>query len=70
MLELTKKVLKKVSFDALLFQKELLKSLKWITDAEEIVKFREWCIIEFGSTHPLIIKKAFDSKRVAASSNK
>lgn len=65
MLELTKKVLKKVSFDAFLFQKELYKALKWITDAEEVKKFREWCIIEFGSTYPIVIKKAFDSKKLA-----
>lgn len=65
MLELTKKVLKKVSFDALLFQKELNKALKWITDAEEIRKFREWCIIEFGATYPGILNKAFSTKKVA-----
>lgn len=59
MLELTKKILTKVSFDALLFQKELNKALKWITDAEEIKKFQEWCIMEFGSKYPIIIKKAF-----------
>lgn len=59
MLELTKKILKTVSFDAQLFQKELNKALKWITDAEEIKKFQEWCIVEFGSIYPLIIRKAF-----------
>lgn len=59
MLEMTKKILTVVSFDAHLFQKELEKALKWITDAEEIKKFREWCIIEFGSKYPVIIKKAF-----------
>lgn len=59
MLELTKKILKTVSFDAQLFQKELNKALKWITDAEEIKKFQEWCIVEFGSVYPLIIRKAF-----------
>lgn len=59
MLELTKKILTKVSFDANLFQKELEKALKWITDAEEIRKFQEWCIKEFGTTYPTIIKKAF-----------
>lgn len=62
MLELTKNVLKKVSFDAFLFQKELNKALKWITDAEEVKTFKEWCIVEFGSVYPKIIKKAFASK--------
>ncbi len=65
MLELTKNVLKKVSFDALLFQKELNKALKWITDAEEVKRLKEWCIVEFGSIHPMIIKKAFEQKKLA-----
>ncbi len=59
MLELTKKILKTVSFDAQLFQKELNKALKWITDAEEMKKFQQWCILEFGSVYPLIIRNAF-----------
>lgn len=59
MLELTKKILKSVSFDPKLFQKELYKALKWITDAEEVQRFQEWCIKEFGSTYPGIIRQAF-----------
>ena len=59
MLELTKKILRNVSFDANLFQKELYKALKWLNDAEEIRRFREWCIMEFGAKYPTIIKKAF-----------
>ncbi|TNF45716.1 MAG: hypothetical protein EP305_13155 [Bacteroidetes bacterium] len=60
MLELTKKILVKVSFDAKLFQKELHKALKWIQDAEEVKKFQEWCIVEFGTKYPIIIKQAFE----------
>lgn len=59
MLELSKKILRKVSFDKLLFQKELRKALKWITDAEEAQLFKEFCIKEFAHIHPKIIKKAF-----------
>jgi hypothetical protein len=59
MLELTKKILRGVSFDAQLFQKELYKAMKWITDAEEIKRFQEWCIAEFGGTYPVIIRTAF-----------
>jgi hypothetical protein len=59
MLELTKHILTKVSFDASLFQKELKKALKWLTDAEEIRTFKEWCITEFGNRFPGIIKNAF-----------
>ena len=49
MLELTKEILRGVSFDSQLFQKELNKGLKWITDAEEVRRFQEWCIVEFGA---------------------
>ena len=59
MLELTKEILRGVSFDSQLFQKELNKGLKWITDAEEVQRFQEWCIVEFGAKYPSIIKKAF-----------
>ena len=59
MLELTKKILRGVSFDAQLFQKELYKALKWINDAEEVKRFQEWCIVEFGAKYPSIIRKAF-----------
>lgn len=62
MLDLTKKILRKVSFDAHLFQKELNKGLKWISDAEEIRRFQEWCITEFGSKYPTIIHKAFAAR--------
>ena len=49
MIELTKKILTKVSFDAKLFQKELNKALKWINDAEEIQKFGlKYIIIKKG----------------------
>jgi len=63
MLELTKKILTKVSFDAHLFQKELNKALKWITDSEEVKKFQEWCILEFGHRYPIIIKNAFSLEK-------
>ena len=63
MLELTKKILRNVSFDAQLFQKELHKALKWITDAEEVQRFQEWCITEFGNKYPSIIRKAFAQTR-------
>ena len=59
MLDLTKKILRGVSFDAQLFQKELYKALKWITDAEEVKRFQEWCIQEFGAKYPVIISNAF-----------
>lgn len=69
MLELTKKILTKVSFDAQLFQKELNKALKWITDAEEIQKFQSWCIREFGAKYPVILGKTFGLSVIPVQSN-
>ncbi len=59
MLELSKQILVKVSFDKYLFQKELHKAVKWIKDSNELQAFREWCLIEFGDLYPNVIRKAF-----------
>lgn len=59
MFELTKKILVRVSFDPQLFQKELTKAIRWISDKEEMQRLREWCIKEFGTVYPTIISKAF-----------
>ncbi len=59
MVELSKKILMKVSFDPHLFQKELCKALQWINDKEEIILLREWCHKEFGRKYPKILQKAF-----------
>lgn len=59
MFELTKKILVKVSFDPQLFQKELMKAIRWMSNAEEIQRLREWCIKEFGAKYPTIVHKAF-----------
>tara|TARA_R110002072_G_scaffold302889_1_gene489485 strand:- start:6481 stop:6699 length:219 start_codon:yes stop_codon:yes gene_type:complete len=67
MIEFTQKILRGVSFDKQLFQKELTKALKWFTDAEEVQKFQEWCIIEFGMKYPKVINKAFARKSLMLS---
>ncbi len=59
MLEVTKKILIGVSFDHQLFQKELSKSLRWMTSKEELKRLQEWCISEFGYVYPLIIRNTF-----------
>lgn len=59
MLELTKKILRNVSFDPTLFRKELIKSLNWIRDIEELKKFKDWCLNEFGSVYPAILQEVF-----------
>jgi hypothetical protein len=63
MLELTKKILVRVSFDPLLFQKELSKAIKWMSDTEEVTRLREWCLKEFGGKYPSIIQKAFSPQK-------
>lgn len=59
MVELSKKILIKVSFDRHLFHKELQKAVKWINESDELQSFREWCIVEFGHIYPSILNKVF-----------
>jgi len=60
MLEFSKSVLQKVSFDHLLFKKELMKSIQWInqTEAESL---KEWCLEMYGNQYAEIIQKAFET---------
>jgi len=58
MLELQKFVLQHVHHDALLFKKELIKSILWL-DYTELVKLKEWVWSEFGNTHSEIINDVF-----------
>jgi len=48
----------KVSFDKVLFQKELAKSLGWIK-SEEVEGFKEWCLKTFGKKYPQILQVEF-----------
>lgn len=59
MVELSKKILTQVSFDAGLFQKELIKAITWIQNAEELNKLKSWCISKFGRKFPKEIRLAF-----------
>ena len=59
MLEFTKKILRGVSFDRQLFQKELSKSLKWMTSKDDLKRLQDWCIHEFGNVYPLIIRNTY-----------
>lgn len=47
MLEYTKTLLKKVSFDVKLFRKELAKAYQNLLD-EEVEELREWVLSNFG----------------------
>ena len=55
-------ILEKVSFDAQLFEKELLKSLT-IINKEELKKFKKWCFIKFGRMYKKLLQKSFRMER-------
>ena len=63
-LDFSKKIIHAVSFDKALFQKELRKVLKWLNNTDEVQKFQEWCIIEFGAKYPKIIQNTFARKEL------
>lgn len=46
MIDYCKTVLEKVSFEPILFEKELIKSLKWLNQTEKD-EFIKWCSINF-----------------------
>ncbi|BDD11423.1 hypothetical protein FUAX_38550 (plasmid) [Fulvitalea axinellae] len=56
MLEHQKVVLKAVSDDALLFEKELMKSLNWLNDMEQ-EEFKKWVRARFGQLYPFLIEQ-------------
>jgi len=60
MLELSKQILQKVSFDRLLFKKELKKALQWVKPSER-VDLKVWCLITFGGTYKDLIIEVFES---------
>lgn len=53
MLEYTKTILKKVSFDLKLFKKELYKSVKYLTELE-LADLQEWVFNTYGLKYQLI----------------
>ena len=54
MLEFTKKILSKVSFDKDLFKKELKKSTKWMSK-NELLQLKIWSLITFSQYKKIII---------------
>ena len=59
MLKLCKSVLEKVSFDPLLFRKELMKATKWL-NKKELSKLKVWALAYF-SHYKQTIQEVFDS---------
>lgn len=58
MLEYFKIILMRVSFDALLFEKELRKALRTLLEAE-ISELRVWCYDTFSGRFDVILNKCF-----------
>ncbi|MCX7954735.1 MAG: hypothetical protein N3A01_06045 [Bacteroidales bacterium] len=64
MLDFSKIVLSRVSFDPVLFHKELKKILQWIgNDNNEIDSLYKWCITTYGDKYGEIIEEVFRSHR-------
>ena len=59
MLELSKKVLQKVSFDRSLFHKELVKAIGWLKK-DEVPSLKVWCLASFAM-HNDVILEVFDT---------
>ena len=59
MYEMSKKVLTKVSFDRVLFKKELNKAKKWLKPNETLM-LKAWCLATFGSQYRDVILEVFE----------
>lgn len=59
MLELSKKVLEKVSYDRFLFRKELKKAIKWVK-RDELMALYGWCLISYGHLYKDVISDCFN----------
>ncbi|MCC6599080.1 MAG: hypothetical protein IT223_00225 [Crocinitomicaceae bacterium] len=58
MLEFCKEVLTKVSFDRMLFSKELEKAIRWLKGDERLL-LKSWCLDTFGTRYNDIIVASF-----------
>jgi len=56
MLEYVKTILKKVSFDRKLFEKELVKAIKVLLP-KDLQDFKKWCYEQFGHIYNVILNK-------------
>lgn len=60
MFELSKTILKKVSFDRTLFRKELIKALRWVNPEERLL-LKIWCLTVFGYAYKDIILEIWNT---------
>lgn len=60
MMDLSKKILEKVSFDRRLFRKELIKARRWVNSHDDIV-LKAWCLATFGHMYKDVILDVFQT---------
>lgn len=58
MLNYIKNILSRVSFDAMLFEKELRKAIRMLI-AEEIGELKRWCYSHYRDKHEAILHRCF-----------
>ncbi|QDA62559.1 hypothetical protein [Hymenobacter jejuensis] len=64
MLEYAKTILLKVSFDKILFEKELRKALRMLAPTE-LVELKEWCYQQFARLYRRILNRVFTQSTTA-----
>lgn len=60
MMEFSKQVLQKVSFDRRLFKKELMKARRWLGQHDQLV-LKAWCLATFGHMYKDVIMEVFQT---------
>ena len=60
MMEFSKQVLQKVSFDPRLFRKELSKARRWVGQGDQLV-LKAWCLATFGHLYKDVILEVFQN---------
>ena len=60
MMDLSKQILEKVSFDRRLFRKELIKARRWVNKHDDIV-LKAWCLATFGHMYKDVILEVFQT---------
>ena len=58
MLEFKKRILLKVSFDLLLFEKELKKAFQWLNNTD-LAHLKTWCYANFSEQYTATLDKVF-----------
>lgn len=59
MLDHQKVLLDQLSYDKILFRKEIIKSFRWLK-SYEIIKLHDWLQDKYGDTHGEVISDVFE----------